>query len=345
MNRTPVTRLAFWISCTLLALAGLGAMSVAASTARTDRVQPPPNTPAYRIYLPMLVRVPLPTGCVAPPPNMAAWWPLDELAGPTAVDIAGFPTNGTHVNGPTPAPGMVAGGLSFDGANDYVNVPDHPSLNFGQGNLSIDTWIKTSDTSSVKVIVDKRVEAASVRGYSLYLVNGVLGFQLADGVGSPICAPGPTASCTNWSSGVLVANGQWRHIAVTVERNSTTGGRFYVDGVLVNTFNPTSRLGSLTNPNPLRLASRSSSVSGLLRGTLDEVELFPRVLTPLEVRSLYLAGSYGKCKGTPTPTRTPTPTHTPTRTPTRTRRLVRQPSPRRPGRPTRSSSSNSTRRE
>ena len=124
MNRTPVTRLAFWISCTLLALAGLGAMSVAASTARTDRVQPPPNTAAYRIYLPMLVRVPLPTGCVAPPPNMAAWWPLDELAGPTAVDIAGFPTNGTHVNGPTPAPGMVAGALSFDGANDYVNVPD-----------------------------------------------------------------------------------------------------------------------------------------------------------------------------------------------------------------------------
>ena len=162
MNRTPVARLAFWISCTLLALAGLGAMSVAASTARTDRVQPPPNTSVYRIYLPLLVRVPLPTGCVAPPPNMAAWWPLDELVGPTAVDIAGFPTNGTHVNGPTPAPGMVAGGLSFDGVNDYVNVPDHPSLNFGQGNLSIDAWIKTSDTSGVKVIVDKRVEAASV---------------------------------------------------------------------------------------------------------------------------------------------------------------------------------------
>ncbi len=29
---------------------------------------------------------------------------------------------------------------------------------------------------------------------------------------------------------------------------------------------------------------------------MDEVELFPRVLTPTEVRSIYLAGSAGKCK-------------------------------------------------
>jgi hypothetical protein len=44
------------------------------------------------------------------------------------------------------------------------------------------------------------------------------------------------------------------------------------------------------------------------------------VLTPWEVRSIYLAGGFGKCKGapTPTPTRTPTHTPTPTRTPTRT---------------------------
>ena len=341
MNRTPVSRLAFWIGCTLLAVAGLGAMSVAASTARTDRAQPPPNTSVYRIYLPMLVRVPLPTGCVAPPPNMAAWWPLDELAGPTAVDIAGFPTNGTHVNGPTPAPGMVAGGLSFDGANDYVNVLDHPSLNFGQGNLSIDAWIKTSDTGGVKVVVDKRVEAASVRGYSLYLVNGVLAFQLANGVGSPICAPGPTSSCTNWSAGVFVANGQWRHIAVTVERTGTTGGRFYVDGVLVNTFNPTSRLGVADKHEPLapgqplvvghravpRDPGRGRAVSTRADAPGGPVHLPGRQLRKVQ-RHTHAHGDPDTDGYTTHAYTDPTPHATPPR--------------RRPGRPTRSSSSSST---
>lgn len=234
--------------------------------------------------------------CVPPTVSMTAWWPLDETTGTTAADIASFPTNGTHFNGPTPVAGMVAGGLSFDGVNDYVEVADHPSLNFGQGDLSVDVWIKTSDKSGVKVILDKRVEtSSSVQGYSLYLYNGMPGFQLADGPGSPVCSTSPTSACTNYGSGAFVADGQWHHVAVTVGRTSPTGGRFYVDGVQVATFDPTVRPGSLTNANPLRLASRSSSISGLLRGVLDEVELFSRALLPAEVAALYQASSQGKC--------------------------------------------------
>jgi hypothetical protein len=263
---------------------------------------------------------------------MAAWWPLDETSGTTAFDIAGVPTNGTHVNGPAPGPGMVAGALNFDGVNDYVQVADHPSLNFGQGNLSIDAWIRTSAASGVQILLDKRVEGATVQGYSFFLGNGTLGFQLAQGVGSPICSTAPGASCTNYGSGAFVANGQWRHVAVTVDRSSPTGGRFYVDGAHVATFDPTFRLGSLTNTSPLRMGSRSSTVTGLYRGALDEVELFPRVLTPAEVRSIYLAGRSGKCKTPSTPTATATATHTSTptatRTPTRTPTPTATPTPR-----------------
>ncbi|MCX6030340.1 MAG: DUF6073 family protein [Chloroflexi bacterium] len=268
-----------------------------------------------------------PTGtpaCVAPPVGMAAWWPLDETTGTTAFDIAGFPTNGTHFNGPAPVPGKVAGGLSFDGVDDYVQVADHASLNFGQGNLSIDAWIKTSDANGVKILVDKRVEGATVQGYSLFLGNGTLGFQLGQGVGSPICSTNPADSCTNWPSTTFVADGNWHQIAVTVDRGNPTGGKFYVDGAQIGGFDPTIRPGSLTNASPLRMSSRSSSLTGFYRGILDEVELFPRVLTAAEIQGLFLAGSNGKCKSTPTPTatatatRTPTPTATPTATATRT---------------------------
>jgi len=322
MNRSSIVRAVVLASFALAIVLGFGLIFGQASDAAGNSAyfQPPPtDTPVYRFYFPMTLHLAtVLTPCVDPPPNMAAWWPLDETSGGIAADIAGFPTNGVHVNGPMPGPGMVAGALNFDGVNDYVQVADHPSLNFGTGNLSIDAWIKTSAASGVQLLVDKRVEGATVQGYSLFLGNGTLGFQLAQGVGSPICSPAPGASCTNYPSGVFVANGQWRHVAVTVDRSNPTGGRFYVDGVHVATFNPTNRPGSLTNANPLRMASRSSSVTGLYRGALDEVELFPRVLSPTEVRRIYLAGSSGKCKRQPTPTPTPTSTSTPTATRTLT---------------------------
>ncbi|MCX6030338.1 MAG: hypothetical protein NT169_13715 [Chloroflexi bacterium] len=47
------------------------------------------------------------------------------------------------------------------------------------------------------------------------------------------------------------------------------------DSAQIGGFNPTLRPGSPTNTSPLRPGSRSSSLTGLYRGILDEVELFP----------------------------------------------------------------------
>lgn len=234
--------------------------------------------------------------CVPPPMNMVAWWPLDELAGGTSEDIiAGH--NGTYVNVPVPLAGQyVDNALCFDGINSYVNVPDAPGLNFGTGDFSIDAWIKTTVASGVRVIVDKRVESGSTTGYSLFLGNGQLGFQIADGVGGSFCTScGGGTSCTNYGSGVFVATGNWEHVAVTVSR-TINGGTFYVNGVSVGVFNPGCHATSITNANPLRIGSRSSSVSAVFDGCIDEVELFNRVLNPVEVASLYNARHAGKCK-------------------------------------------------
>ena len=86
-------------------------------------------TPTFGIFLPLVTvnkLVPLTLPPPPPPCGSAAardgpLAPVKRLtSGTTAADIAGFPTNGTHVNGPVPVPGGVAGGLSFDGIDDYV---------------------------------------------------------------------------------------------------------------------------------------------------------------------------------------------------------------------------------
>ncbi len=102
----------------------------------------------------------------------------------------------------------------------------------------------------------------------------------------------------NYFSDVLVpSDGNWHHVAVTVRRSSATGIQFYLDGQpMGKTFDPTGHRGPLAATNPLRIGSRSSSVSGLFEGCLEEVQAFQQALSPDEVLSHAQADAGGTCK-------------------------------------------------
>ena len=227
-----------------------------------------------------------PTICVTPPPNMVAWLTADN----TANDSSGNGHNGTLQGAATYTTGAVAGAFSLSVAADFVQVPNHPALNFA-GDFSIDAWVNTTNTTTA-AIIDKRTGTANnPTGYHLFLFGGQLGFQLADG--SPFLnhlAPPPA-----------INNGTWHHVAVTIARTSPTGGRLYVDGVLVLTFDPTTRPGSIANAANLRIGQRYLTATQDFKGAIDEVELFDRAITAQEIQSIFNAGAGGKCKPTPTP--------------------------------------------
>ena len=241
--------------------------------------------------------------CTPPPPQMVAWWPLDETSGTNANDIIND-NDGTHQNGPTSVSGMVGGALSFDGVNDYVKVPDNNVLDFGANqDFSIDAWILAAKESNrVRTIVDKRYEdgKTNTKGYTFFLNNGKLSFQLATGNGSWFCANNPSSSCTNYtSSSANLADGKWHHVAVTVNRSSSAPiGTFYVDGLPIDTTSiPSFRLGDLSNDQPLTIGRSTNTIVGSnFQGNIDEVEIFNRVLTDEEVYALWFAKEYGKCR-------------------------------------------------
>ncbi|MBI3123918.1 MAG: carboxypeptidase regulatory-like domain-containing protein, partial [Ignavibacteriales bacterium] len=274
--------------------------------ARTDWVQTDPASPdSYTVILTSGQQLtgyyfgnkfePKP-GCVNPPSGMVAWWSLDYSSKDSPQDFAGYNNFGTKMNGPTAVAGKVLGALQFDGVDDYVEVADHSELNFGTGNFSFDGWIKTTENLGVVILIDKRVEIPGLitafKGYSIFLNDGKLSLQLANGV--------LINSYTNFSSPDLVADGNWHHIAITVSRTNTQGIIFYLDGEQIQFGNPTGYQGSLTNTFPLRIGCQSFTgiFSGInkFKGILDEIELFNRVLTQEEIISLFNAGSSGKCK-------------------------------------------------
>jgi hypothetical protein len=235
---------------------------------------------------------------------MTHWWPLDETSGSIANELV-FGATAFEIAGPAHVPGKVAGGLNFNGQNQWAAVvPPANSPQLGTGDFTIDTWISIPVASLVgtQVFLDGRNFAP--RGYSMFLFNGRLGLQMAD----QLPPPGGWTNYIAPSQGGL-ANPGWHFVAATVKR-ATGGGTLWVDGVPMLTFNP--RLGNLSNNAPLWIGRHHPNAvansTSYFRGSLDEIEFFRRSLTATEVLSIYNAGSRGKCKPPPTPpTATPTP--------------------------------------
>lgn len=256
------------------------------------------------------------TACAQPPnTTMVGWYPFDEPSGITAANLATGNT-GRLFNSPTQVTGMVSRALRFDGINDYVQAPSTIVTNFGpapwpvpancnsgsystcRGDFSIDAWLKVDPgAAGTIIVVDKRSGSPpAIKGYSLF-VNppNRLGLQLADGIGTGF---------TNYLSPFLspsLTDGQWHHVAVTVQRRAGSGNgviRWYHNGAAALPASATNRFGSLANNSPLRIGTRTtaSPFTGWFKGEIDELEIFNRVLTGVEVADLYNAGPFGKCK-------------------------------------------------
>ncbi len=229
--------------------------------------------------------------CANAPPGMVSWWPADG----NADDIVGG-NHGTPQGTATFAPGMVAEAFSFPAAGGYVEVLDDVSLDCTPGcDFSIDAWIlvqtpSASAAAQVLPIVDKRylpagVNAPQSTGYMLFLFNGALACQLGDGTFFNYIGAGPD-----------LRDGAFHHVAVTVDRDSPTGGNLYVDGAVVRIFNPTNRQGDLSNGQSLLIGRHSGDPGVSFVGLIDEVEFFDRALSASEVQAIRAAGLAGKCK-------------------------------------------------
>jgi len=88
--------------------------------------------------------------CFAPVAHagLVAYWPFDEGAGTVAMDQGPYGNSGglTNMNsaaawvgGNTGSPGDTA--LRFDGANDFVNVADRPSISM-TGDFTLAAWVR-----------------------------------------------------------------------------------------------------------------------------------------------------------------------------------------------------------
>jgi hypothetical protein len=93
------------------------------------------------------------------------------------------------------------------------------------------------------------------------------------------------------SSGPNLLDGHWHYVAMSIERTSATGGRLYVDGHRVLTFDPTRQAGDLSNLQPVRIGNHANpTLKCHFRGVIDDVALYRNALSPEEIAAGYRAG-------------------------------------------------------
>lgn len=248
-----------------------------------------------------------PQPCATPPTGMVSWWPGNG----NAVDIVGG-NNGTLQGSAGFAPGFVNQAFSTTSPGGSVEIGNPASLQLQ--NFTFDAWVKL-DPATLTSFGPAVIAYSNTSGYA---------FGIA-GPGHPPRALGELylteVNVSNIGSGpsLVITDRNWHHVGVTKNGSEVI---FYLDGVPSR---PQSYNSTFTFGGSVSIA-KSTQPDAVM---FDEVEVFNRVLTPLEMQAIVVAGPSGKCGAGPTPTPSPviTPTPTPTPTPVATPTLTPTPPP------------------
>lgn len=178
------------------------------------------------------------------------------------IDSSGQKNHGQAQKGAnTVAEGKFNRAGSFDGVDDHIEIADRDTLDLGNGNFTLEAWIRTTDTSGGIIWKATSAHYPAGKGYRLDSYPGekpTLDFLISDGV---------NYSRLMQKSTVDFRDGNWHHVRA-VRDGSTM--RLYVDGIAQGT-KDCSQVGDISSTAPLWIGA--SGNTGFLAGTIDEVRI------------------------------------------------------------------------
>ena len=210
--------------------------------------------------------------------GLVAYYPFNGNAN----DKSGNANNGM-VNGATLAMnrfGNTNSAYSFDGIDDYIEVPDAVSLDITSA-IAIGVWIFQKDANrDGSRILDKATRGQS-DGFLFDNYDGSTGRKLRF-----------ATDISNYANSTYALD-RWHYVAVTWDG---TVVKFYLDGIPDGIFNKTSKI----NANNLTLRIGGPHIEGdgayatlFFSGIIDDIQIYNRALTEAEIQAFYRESGWG----------------------------------------------------
>jgi len=191
-----------------------------------------------------------------PSSGLVASYDFNEGTGSSLTDRSGNSHAGTVI-GATWTTGKFGGALSFDGVNDYVNIPDDTQLDI-TGDITLMAWVNTPGGGFDNIIVKGVLGSA----YALFLNSLGLEYNLGTYSGS---------------TGESIPADTWTHVALTYDGSNIRIYRNSAEVVTVPSF------GSLgTNAGDLQIGAAQGTSPFI--GKIDDVRIYNQALSQAEIQ-------------------------------------------------------------
>lgn len=208
-----------------------------------------------------------------------------------------FPFNGAVKDvGPNATVSTVTGSVAFAAdrksvannvagfnGSSYVVVNDNAAYNFGTGDYSVATWIKTTRTNRMMIWAESGGKGSGDNQTWLRLgantTSQLIGFATEDS------NKGSFLGMSEAEKGKMYDN-VWHHV-VCVREGLVT--RVYVDGVMAKQVSSTTGIKNVSNTGNFKIAAQegTSSFSNFFNGQLDDMIIYKKALTQAEVTALF----------------------------------------------------------
>jgi len=209
--------------------------------------------------------------------GIVSYWKLDESSG-NAADSVGSNTL-TNNNSTAYATGKINNGIDFENSSSqYLSISDGTQTGLDiVGNLSISFWWKPESHVAFTWLVAKYVLSGNQRSYGVYYDTGnTLNFAFSNN--------GTATSGAGYS--FTPVDGTWYHIVVTYNTSGTQ--TIYVNGSVLGT---TSGLATSIYNSTADFWVGGGNNDPDVDGLMDEVGIWSKTLTSLEVAALYNSGN------------------------------------------------------
>lgn len=208
--------------------------------------------------------------------NMLAEWKLDGN-----VNDPWKNNNGTLSGAPVYKTGndcVLDGCYWLDGSDDYINLGNYSSFNFGTGNFTISYWSK-QDTSVPSPVMSDGNHGDTDNSWYIE--------QYADSMVTRFRYGGIEQNSNTWFAVTGLSMNKWHYFVVT--RNSINLTlRVYMDGVLVKEFTGISVV-NITDTSDLYLGKDGRYLVNF-NGSFDDVRIFNEATTLSGVKQRYFVG-------------------------------------------------------